>query len=48
MSKLHPRARGHLSSFTARDAVRREHADQVNQDLDAEKQVLGERTAQLR
>lgn len=47
MSKLHPRARGHLTSVTARNAVRRESADQIHQDLGAEKQVLDERTAQL-
>lgn len=48
MSKLHPRARGHLTSVTARGLDRQDKADQVHQDIDDEKQALDERTAQLR
>jgi small-conductance mechanosensitive channel len=48
MSKLHPRARGHLTSISSRGADLQDKADQVHRDLDEQKQALDERTAQLR
>ena len=48
MSKLHARARGHLTSLSSRGADRQDKADQVHRDLDEQKQVQDERTAQLR
>ncbi|WP_267361484.1 MULTISPECIES: hypothetical protein [unclassified Methylobacterium] len=48
MSKLHPRARGHLTSLGSRGVDRQDKADQAHRDLDDEKQALDERTAELR
>ena len=48
MAELLPNRRVNLSTPTARRAARQTNADQVQQDVDAEKQALEERTAQLR
>ena len=48
MSKMHPLARGQLTSVNARDAARQKQAEQVQQELDAEAQALKERTERLR
>lgn len=48
MSVLHPNARGQLSTPTVRDATRQKQAEQVQQELDAEKREVEERTAELR
>jgi len=48
MSKLPFNARGQLSTPTARDAAREKQAQQAQQELDAEKRELEERTAELR
>ncbi|MCJ2016691.1 hypothetical protein MKK84_04495 [Methylobacterium sp. E-065] len=48
MSKLHPRARGHLNSISSRGVDQQDKADQAHRDLDEQKQALDERTAQLR
>ena len=48
MSKLHPRARGHLTSISSRGVDQQDKADQAHRDLDEQKQALDERTAQLR
>ena len=47
MSKLHPRARGHLTSISSRGVDQQDKADQAHRDLDEQKQALDERTAQL-
>ena len=39
MAELHPHARANLQTKTARDTARQTNADQVQPDLDAEKQV---------
>lgn len=48
MAELLPNRRVNLSTPTARRVARQTNADQVQQDVDAEKQALEERTAQLR
>ena len=48
MTELSPNNRANLVTRTAREAARQTNADQVQQDLDAEKRALEERTAQLR
>ncbi len=48
MSKLIPAARSQLSTPSARDATRQKRAEQVQEELDAEKRELEERTAELR
>lgn len=48
MSKLHPRARGHLTSISSRGVNQQDQASQAHRDLDEQKQALDERTAQLR
>ena len=48
MAELLPNHRVNLMTPTARRAARQTNADQVQQDVDAEKQALEERTAQLR
>lgn len=48
MPKLIPAARSQLSTPTARDATRQQRAEQVHEELDAEKRELEERTAELR
>ena len=48
MAELLPNRRVNLMTPTARRAARQTNADQVQQDVDAEKQALEERTAQLR
>lgn len=48
MVELLPNRRVNLMTPTARKAARQTNADQVQQDVDAEKQALEERTAQLR
>ena len=48
MAALLPNNRVNLMTKTARKAARQTNADQVQQDVDAEKQALEERTAQLR
>jgi hypothetical protein len=48
MPKLIPSARGQLSTLALRDAARQKQAEQVQQELDAEKRALEERTAELR
>ncbi|MCJ2101962.1 hypothetical protein [Methylobacterium sp. E-046] len=48
MVELLPNRRVNLMTPTARRAARQTNADQVQQDVDAEKQALEERTVQLR
>ena len=48
MPKLIPTARSQLSTPSARDATRQKRAEQVQEELDAEKRELEERTAELR
>lgn len=48
MAELLPNRRVNLTTPTARRAARQTNADQVQQDAEAEKQALEERTAELR
>jgi hypothetical protein len=48
MAVLFPNARGHLETKTARDAARLENAESVRVEVEADRQAVDERTAQLR
>jgi hypothetical protein len=48
MAELTPNNRRHLVTRAAKDTARQTNADRVQQEVDAEKETLDERTAQLR